>query len=319
MAGLNIPLTVPKGKRSQYLKNWRVATKKTGHLLLFAGDQKVEHLNDDFFGRGIAPDDAAPEHLFKIASLGEIGVFATQLGLIARYGASYKNIPYLVKLNGKTNIFEERDRLLSRAWLKVAQVLEFKEQSRLNIVGVGYTVYLGGEAETKMLREAATMVYEAHQAGLLAIIWIYPRSKTIKNEDDIHLIAGAAGVAATLGADFVKVKYPYKNKNIEKTTKDFKEATLAAGRTQVICVGGTKQSVSDLLKNSYLQIKNSGTAGMALGRNLHQRPLEEAVRLTHALSAIIYRGKTDKEALKIYNTPIKLKNKNSKFLNFFSF
>ena len=72
--------------------------------MLFAGDQKAEHLNDDFFGRGIGPQDNDPEHLFRIASQANIGVFAAQLGLIARFGMDYPNVPYLVKLNSKTNL-----------------------------------------------------------------------------------------------------------------------------------------------------------------------------------------------------------------------
>jgi len=45
-----------------------------GRLMLFAGDQKAEHLNDDFFGPGIDPQDSDPEHLFRIA--GAAGVAA---------------------------------------------------------------------------------------------------------------------------------------------------------------------------------------------------------------------------------------------------
>ena len=36
--------------------------------MLFACDQKIEHLNDDFFGANIALDDAEPEHMFQIGS-----------------------------------------------------------------------------------------------------------------------------------------------------------------------------------------------------------------------------------------------------------
>src|SRR6185503_17613312 len=93
------PVDVPETMRGEYEHNIRTATKDTGKLMLFAGDQKVEHMNDDFFGEGIAPDDADPEHLFRIASRARIGVFATQLGLIARYGHDYRDVPYLVKLN----------------------------------------------------------------------------------------------------------------------------------------------------------------------------------------------------------------------------
>lgn len=41
--------------------------------MLFAGDQKVEHLNDDFFGPEVPEDDADPEHLFRIAAQSKIG------------------------------------------------------------------------------------------------------------------------------------------------------------------------------------------------------------------------------------------------------
>ena len=54
--------------------------------MLFACDQKFEHLNDDFFGKNIAhADDAEPEHLFRIGSQGVIGILAGQRGLIAQY------------------------------------------------------------------------------------------------------------------------------------------------------------------------------------------------------------------------------------------
>jgi DhnA family fructose-bisphosphate aldolase class Ia len=103
MNEIKIPLSVPASKRNEYLKNWRQATAASGSLLLFAGDQKVEHLNDDFFGPNISLEDASPEHLFQIASAAPVGVFATHLGLIAAYGQQYSKIPYLVKMNGRSN------------------------------------------------------------------------------------------------------------------------------------------------------------------------------------------------------------------------
>jgi len=87
-----VPLDVPTAVRENYIKNYLAITMRSGRLMLFAGDQKVEHLNNDFYGEGIHPDDGDPEHLFRIASQANIGVFATQLGLIARYGNSYADV-----------------------------------------------------------------------------------------------------------------------------------------------------------------------------------------------------------------------------------
>ena len=116
---IKIPLDVPAGEQERYRKNYRAITRDTGRLMLFAGDQKIEHLNDDFYGEGIHPDDTDPEHLFRIASRARIGVFATQLGMIARYGEDYRDVPYLVKLNSKTHLVNttQRDTLSSELHL----------------------------------------------------------------------------------------------------------------------------------------------------------------------------------------------------------
>lgn len=92
MNNLVIPAEVPKENTDSYRANFDKATGGSGRLLLFAGVQKAEHLNKDFYGGGIAPDDANPEHLFKVAKAANISVFATQMGHIARYGNQYDQI-----------------------------------------------------------------------------------------------------------------------------------------------------------------------------------------------------------------------------------
>ena len=89
-------------------------------------------------------------------------------------------------------------------------MVDFSLRSGLNILAVGYTIYLGSEHEATMLHQAARIIYDAHQHGLITVLWIYPRGKAVADEKDPHLIAGATGVAACLGSDFVKVNYPKK-------------------------------------------------------------------------------------------------------------
>ena len=295
-----IPADVPSGSVNEYLGNFDEITLGSGHLMLFAGDQKMEHLNEDFHGKGISDDDNDPEHLFRIAGKAEIGVFAAQLGLISLYGNDYTDVPYLVKLNSKSNIVKaaQADPVSTRL-IDVAQVVEFKNHTGLNVLGVGYTVYLGSEFENAMLREAAQVVYQAHQHGLITVIWIYPRGKAVKDEKDPDLIAGATGVAACLGTDFVKVNYP--KRDGEKSAEIFKHAIRAAGRTRVICAGGGSMEPKAFLQQLHEQIFVSGAAGNATGRNIHQKSLEEAVRFTNAITAITVYGKSVDEAFKIYN------------------
>lgn len=302
MAKEKIPviLDVPADMRQRYRKNYTRITRGSGRLMLFAGDQKVEHLNDDFYGQKISLEDNDPEHLFRIASQARIGVFATQLGLIARYGNDYPDVPYLVKLNSKTHLVKTSEAdPFSSMWLDLQQVDEFREESGLKILGVGFTVYLGSEHEHKMLREAAQIVYDAHRLGYVTVLWMYPRGRAVKEESDPHLIAGAAGAAAALGSDFAKVNYP-QSPGFE-SSELFKEAVQAAGRTKLMCAGGASRDVRSFLQQLYDQIHISGASGNATGRNIHQKPLAEAVRFCNAIFAITIEDKTVEDAWKIYS------------------
>jgi DhnA family fructose-bisphosphate aldolase class Ia len=296
---VRVPADVPQSARGSYIENYRAITRETGRLMLYAGDQKVEHLNSDFFGEGISSDDNGPEHLFRIADKSRIGVFATQLGLIARFGRDYPDVPYLVKLNSKTNLVKTAQcDPMSQRWFSMQQVVDFHRGSGLKILGVGYTVYIGSEYESSMLHEAAQICFEAHQQGYVTVLWMYPRGKAVKDEKDPHLIAGAAGVGACLGSDFVKVNYP-KKEGVDPAAA-FKEAILAAGRTQVVCAGGESDDVKFFLQRLYDQIHVSGAAGNATGRNIHQKSLQEAVRMCNAIYAVTVENRSVEDAYKIY-------------------
>ncbi len=297
-----IPLDVPKKMHKTYEKNFNLATHGTRNLMLFPGDQKIEHLNEDFFGKGIPLENNDPEHLFKIASKAKIGVFATQLGMIARYGMDYPKIPYLVKINSKTNLQKkEFGDPISTSLCDFEDVLNLKMNANLQIVGIGYTIYLGSEYESEMLAEAGRLIQDAHRNGMITVIWMYPRGKSVKDEHDPNLIAGATGVACCLGSDFVKV-IPPKSTTKQSSAKLLKQATGSAGRTGVICSGESAKDPKKFLQNLYDQIHIGGARGNATGRNVHQKPLDEAIRFANAIFAITVQGKSVNEAWKIYKS-----------------
>jgi fructose-bisphosphate aldolase/6-deoxy-5-ketofructose 1-phosphate synthase len=149
------------------------------------------------------------------------------------------------------------------------------------------------------MREAAQACMRAHRNGLVAVLWIYPRGEAVPDETDPHLIAGATGLGATLGADFVKVNYPKPKEG--SPAEAFREAVHAAGRTRVITAGGSSTDVRKFLQTLHDQIFISGAAGSATGRNIHQKSLPEAVRMTNAISAITYGGLSVDEAMNVYD------------------
>ena len=153
-----------------------------------------------------------------------------------------------------------------------------------------------------MLHQAAQIVYNAHQHGLITVLWVYPRGKAVADGKDPHLIAGATGVTACIGSDFVKVNYPKKEGRESKEL--FKEAVLAAGRTKVVCAGRSSVDVKGFLQRLHDQIFVSGVSGNATGRNIHQKFLEEAIRMCNTIYAITVNGDNLEEAMKVYNSKL---------------
>ncbi|MCK4499743.1 hypothetical protein KAU11_04555, partial [Candidatus Babeliales bacterium] len=142
-----IPLSVPEEQKTYFKKRYKDATKDSGKFFIFAADQKMEHLNADFYGNGISAESAHPEHIFKIAQQGNVGALATHLGMINRYGAEYSGLNYIVKINGKTNLVQQDVAdPCSLSLCDVGDVADLAVRSKLNILGVGYTIYLGSES-----------------------------------------------------------------------------------------------------------------------------------------------------------------------------
>jgi DhnA family fructose-bisphosphate aldolase class Ia len=303
-----IPADVPEELVDDFLQNLMAATSGTGRMNLFACDQKIEHLNDDFYdgGKKIPLTSNDPKHLFEIGSRahkeGTIGVLAGQYGLISRYAKNYPDIPYLVKMNSKSHLVKTAQREpISLSMCNMDDINNLRLNG-VNVVGIGYTIYLGSEHEPEMLTEAAMLISEAHQHGLIAVTWIYPRGSAVPDEFDPQLISGASGLACCIGADFTKVNYPKEPFEGMTIPESLGIAVESAGRTGLICSGGGSLPPEQFLHRLWEQVNISGARGAATGRNIHQKPIEDAVKMCAACHAIICNGATVEEALQIYNS-----------------
>ena len=300
-----VPADVPDELIETFIDNMDAATCGTGKMNLFACDQKIEHLNDDFYdgGKDIPLSSNDPAHLFEIGAKahqeGTIGVLAGQCGLIAQYARDYPDVPYLVKLNSKSHMVKTSQRdPISRAMWDIDDVSALLHNG-INVVGIGYTVYIGSEYEHEMLTEAATFSRQAHEMGMISVVWMYPRGKAVPDEKDPQLMAGAAGVAACIGADFAKVNYPKPFDGMTQA-ESLGIAAEAAGRCGIICSGGGSLPPEEFLGRLVEQMQVSGCRGAATGRNIHQKTTEEAVRMTAACKAVICDDAGLDDALAIY-------------------
>ncbi|MEA3399496.1 MAG: fructose-bisphosphate aldolase [Patescibacteria group bacterium] len=254
-----------KIKTSKLLRNDRT--------LMLAYDQGLEHGPSDFNLHNVDP-----KHILDIALQGKFNAVILQNGVAEKYyHDEYKEIPLVVKLNGKTSIPHIAP--VSK------QVCSVDRAIRLGADAVGYTIYDGSEQEPHIFHEFGKVVENAHDYGIPVIAWMYPRGKAVHSDTDTDILAYSARVGLELGADFVKLKY---NHNAE----GYKWVVKNAGRTRVIAAGGKKQAHKDFLKTCK-EILSTGAAGFAIGRNIWQNP--KPFGLTQALREVVFNNKKPEE------------------------
>ena len=137
-----------------------------------------------------------------------------------------------------------------------------------------------------MLAQAAESIFQAHQQGLVTILWIYPRGRALAMKDESSLLTGAAGVATALGADFV-VKFITQAVPTPQRQSLLELISQAAGTTKVIHAGGAAYDTTELLQTIKMQL-SSGSSGVAIGRNIYQHSLADALKLSQEISRLVY-------------------------------
>ena len=238
-----------------------------GRALYLAYDQGMEHGPSDF-----NDENVAPLYILNIAKRGKYNAVVFQKGIAEKYYYEIKKskIPLILKLNGKTNLFKGEP--LSR------QLCTVQEALKLGAAAVGYTIYIGSEYESLMLKEFEKIEEEAHSKRIPVAVWIYPRGKSVANKDENELMVYAARVALEIGADIVKLNYTGDKKKLAWAVK-------SAGRTKVVVAGGVKKDEEIFLKQ-VKEITNAGAIGLAVGRNVWQN--EKPLEITKKIKKIIF-------------------------------
>jgi class I fructose-bisphosphate aldolase len=132
------------------------------------------------------------------------------------------------------------------------------------------------------------------------VVWSYPRGAAINQKggrDSFYAVDYAARLAMELGADIVKVNFPKpsdKDKDAPAPYNElkpseveaFSQVVQSAGNAFVLVSGGSKVSDDDLLEKVRWSME-AGATGLIFGRNMWQRPMDEALALTEKVKAII--------------------------------
>ncbi len=177
---------------------------------------------------------------------------------------------------------------------------------RLGCVGIGFTIYPGSTARKDQYEEIMKAAAQAKKAGLVVVMWSYPRGEGLSKEGEtaIDVIAYGAQIAAQLGAHIIKVKPPTSHVEQADAAKVYKAQGIKVerlpdrirhviessfnGRRIVIFSGGEAKTTEDLLKE-VKELASGGAFGSIMGRNAFQRPKKESIELLKNVMAA-FRG-----------------------------
>jgi fructose-bisphosphate aldolase, class I len=280
------------GKRARLHRLLYGTGPRNGTLMLLPIDQGLEHGPRDFFPNPPAKD---PEFQLKLALEGKFSGIVFQYGIASKYMGKYAGkVPLVLKLNGKTEIPSDSTPLSPC-------IATVEDAVRLGADAVGYTVYIGSGAQEKDFAQFAKVREDADRFGMPTIVWAYPRGEAIEakgGRDSFYAIDYAARVTAELGADVVKVNVPKINPEKDakapapynSTSFTVNEAlshiVQSAGKTLVIFSGGEKQEDSGVVEKARHGMEAGGT-GVIFGRNLWQRPIDEALKLANEIHTML--------------------------------
>lgn len=267
----------------------------TGKLLIYPVDQGFEHGPAVSFAKN--PSAYDPIWHFQLAVEGGCSAYAAPFGFLSAGAREFAGqIPLILKANSSDSLFKDPVKPLPAVTSGVEEAL------RLGCSAIGFTIYPGSGDRVAMYEDVVRLGREARRAGLALVVWAYPRGGKLskKGETALDVVAYSAHIACQLGAHIVKVKPPanfFETKSDElykKTGEDFADLSWRtahvvqagfAGRRIVVFSGGPAKGEQEILKEIEL-LSRGGSFGSIVGRNVFQRPKEEALVLLQKIAGI---------------------------------
>ena len=157
------------------------------------------------------------------------------------------------------------------------------EALRLNAVGVGMSIFVGGVNESRTVANLGKLVNEAEEYGMPVLAITAVGKEMARDERYLGL---ACRMAAEQGAHIVKTYY----------CDNFKEVVKACP-VPIVIAGGKKIDEKDALQMARNAI-DDGAVGVDMGRNIFQS--ENPVGMIKAIKAVVHKNASVDEAFNIY-------------------
>jgi len=171
-----------------------------------------------------------------------------------------------------------------------------KDAIRLNVAGVGISVFIGTEHERQTLLNLAELVNTGEEYGI-PVLGITAVGKELEKRD-ARFLSLCCRICAELGTHIVKTYY----------CEDFEKVTTGCPAPIVIAGGPKLETEMDVLEMTYNAIQQ-GAVGVDMGRNIWQN--DHPVAIIRAIRSIVHEGLKPKQASEVFKD---VKEKESKKL-----
>lgn len=281
----------------------------TGYLSIFPFDQAVEHGAGSMFAAN--PIYFDPENAVRLALEGGCSGIASTFGLLGAVARKYAHrIPLILKIN-------HNEQLTYPQTFDHVMFARVRDAWTMGCVGVSATVFWGSRESTRQLQEVSAAFSAAHELGMVTILHCYLWNDAFTIDGVNHhfsadLTGQANHLGATLQADIVKQKQPRQNGGYRaiaqmespygklderiytKLATDhpidltrYQVANCYLGRVGLINSGGEsgENDLQEAVRTAVIN-KRAGGMGLIAGRKAFQRPMEEGIRLLHAIQDV---------------------------------
>ncbi len=185
--------------------------------------------------------------------------------------------PVVLRVSGGPSVLKE----LSNEEITTSM----EDALRLNVCGVGMSIFVGAEFEKQTLTNLGKLVSEGEKIGM-PVLAITAVGKEMGR--DLRFLGLACRIAAEYGAHCVKTYY----------CEGF-DQLVASCPVPVVIAGGKKTPEKEALELAANAV-NEGAAGVDMGRNIWQS--EWPVAMIQAIRAVVHEKKSVKEAWDLFES-----------------
>lgn len=162
---------------------------------------------------------------------------------------------------------------------------DFDEAIRLNVAGVGLSVFVGSDHERQTLLGLSELVNKGERYGI-PVLGITAVGKEMEKRDARYLSL-CCRICAELGAHIVKTYY----------CDEFEKVTTSCPVPVVIAGGPKLETEMDVFNMTYNAIQQ-GAAGVDMGRNIWQH--DHPVAMLRAIRSIVHEDNSPKQAHELF-------------------